>query len=306
MTHEAEPLVVVGVPVRDGAAYLAECLASLCDQTRPPDVIVVSDNASRDGSVAIATSFRAHHPDLRIRRHHADIGAAANFNQLVTTTRSTYFSWMAHDDLWDPTLLERALDVLESDPRVAVAHGQAVWIDADGRPCGAPPTPLWSDSDDAVTRVRELLADDEATHLHDCNAVMGVMRRTALETTRLVRAFPGADKALIFELALRGRITELTGARFHRRVHPGSSVAANPHPDARQRWFDPHHTRPATPTVDLVRAFLGATVATTHLSAADRVRVAGLVAAWATRSRRPRVIAGEIRRLLRHRITRRP
>ncbi|RME29131.1 MAG: glycosyltransferase [Deltaproteobacteria bacterium] len=296
MTGSDTPTVVVGVPVRNGGAYLADCLASLCDQTRPPDTIVVSDNASDDDTVAVAERFRRHHPDLRIRRRLRNVGASANFNELVTTTDSTYFAWMAHDDRWEPQLLERALVALDGDAGIAVAHGEPTWIDPAGDPAGRPVRPIWSDSPDPVTRIAELLADDVATHLHDCNAAMGVMRRSALERTRLVQSFPGADKTLIFELALQGRITELSGVHFLRRRHPASSVVAHPDADDRQRWFDPRRTRPATPVVDLVGSYLSAVARADHLGAAERVRIAALVARWSLSRRRFRVMAGELRR----------
>ncbi len=290
------PTVVVGVPVRNGADYLGHALASLVGQTRPPDTIVVSDNASDDDSVAIARSFASEHPDLRVVSRPHDVGAALNYNELVTTTRSTYFAWMAHDDVWDPDLLERCLEVLEDDPRVAVAHATPVWIDERGEVIGAPVSPLWTDSDDPVVRIRELLADDVATHLHDCNAVLGVIRRAALERTGLVRTFPGSDKTLIVELALQGMIRELDTTRFLRRRHAASSVAAHPDPDDRQRWFDPRRRRPASPVTDLVATYLAAIASARHLSRRSRVVMAATVLRWSLSGRRPRIIAGELRR----------
>lgn len=49
--------ISVVIPARNEAAVLPKCLESLADQTRPPDEIIVVDNASEDGTVQSAVKF---------------------------------------------------------------------------------------------------------------------------------------------------------------------------------------------------------------------------------------------------------
>ena len=63
------PTVSVVVPARDDAAHLARCLRLLAAQTRPPDEVVVVDNASRDRTAEVARTAGArvvHEPELGI------------------------------------------------------------------------------------------------------------------------------------------------------------------------------------------------------------------------------------------------
>ncbi len=53
------PTVSVVVPARNDAAHLARCLRLLAAQTRPPDEVVVVDNASQDGTADVARAAGA-------------------------------------------------------------------------------------------------------------------------------------------------------------------------------------------------------------------------------------------------------
>ncbi|MCM3686908.1 glycosyltransferase family A protein [Kocuria rosea] len=53
------PAVSVVVPARDDAAHLARCLRLLAAQTRPPDEVVVVDNASSDATAEVARAAGA-------------------------------------------------------------------------------------------------------------------------------------------------------------------------------------------------------------------------------------------------------
>ena len=79
--------VAVVIVNYDGERLLPECLAALRAQTLAPAEIVVADNGSRDGSLAL---LRAHHPDvgvLELRRNHGFAGGA---NRGVAATRAPW------------------------------------------------------------------------------------------------------------------------------------------------------------------------------------------------------------------------
>lgn len=106
----------VVICTRDRAADLARCLASLPQQTRPPDQVVVVDNASADGGrtreVALAAGVdyvREDRPGLDIARNR---GVAAATGDIVAFT---------DDDVrLHPRWLERITAALDDDQVLAV------------------------------------------------------------------------------------------------------------------------------------------------------------------------------------------
>ena len=76
--RDARSGVAVVIVNYNGEALLPDCLAALAAQTLAPDEIVVADNGSRDGSLAL---LRAHHP----RRARARARAATSASPAAPT-----------------------------------------------------------------------------------------------------------------------------------------------------------------------------------------------------------------------------
>jgi glycosyltransferase involved in cell wall biosynthesis len=291
----ARTTIAIGVPVYNGEAFLADCIESLLAQSRPPDEIIISDNCSTDSTLEIARSYECE-PSVRVVTSEINRGAAPNFNRLVDLTDADLFAWSAADDTSSPDLFAAQEAALE-DPSVSCAYGELVYIDAHGNTCGRPDPVRWTDADDAPTRVRELLAEDQFhSHLHVCGPVFGLLRRRELAETGRIRPFGGSDKALIVELAMRGRLTEVPPV-IHRRQHPASSVVANPDAQSRRKWFDPTLAGPATPEWSLFTAMLQS-ARRTQLTRRDRAAITAEILRWSRRNRGWRVIGGEVRHRL--------
>ncbi len=71
----------------NGEALLPDCLAALGAQTLAPDEIVVADNGSRDGSLAL---LRAHHPGVRVAELGRNLGFAGGANRGVRATAAPW------------------------------------------------------------------------------------------------------------------------------------------------------------------------------------------------------------------------
>ncbi|MGE0725828.1 MAG: glycosyltransferase family 2 protein [Alphaproteobacteria bacterium] len=111
--------VVAIMPVRDGAAYLAEALDSIAAQTRPPDEVLVVDDGSADDGPAIA----AGHPlRPRVVRQPAR-GTAAARNRGVRESRADLIAFLDADDLWLPQHLAVLSSALAAAPEAAIAFG---------------------------------------------------------------------------------------------------------------------------------------------------------------------------------------
>ena len=99
--------------------YLPAALASLADQTRPPDVVLVIDDGSTDErSRRVFAEQQARYPGWTfVRQHNAGPGAARN--ALLARARSDYFLPFDTDNIATPALVETLLTAAEADRRDA-------------------------------------------------------------------------------------------------------------------------------------------------------------------------------------------
>ncbi len=113
-----QPLVSIGMPVRNGADFLHETLRQLVGQTYKNIEILISDNASTDGTRDICMAFAAEDPRVTYVRQETPVSGADNFVYVFKNTRGPYYMWAAHDD-------RRSPDFVES--MVRAAQGRAGW-----------------------------------------------------------------------------------------------------------------------------------------------------------------------------------
>ncbi len=240
-THNCKgPKLVVGLPVRNGENYLQSALDCLRAQTFGDYRLVIADNASTDSTPEICREYAARDPRITYIRHSENIGAARNFNFVFRAASSQYFKWAAHDDVMEPTFLERCVAALDADESLVLAHSYTNEIDALGHVT----RPL----DDQVA----LLADRPSERLaasfriaYPC-PVWGVMRRRAVERTRLFGSFLGSDWNFIGEMMLLGRIALVPEYLFSVRNHCTAYSFGLQHTPKAERlaWFNPRVKSP--------------------------------------------------------------
>jgi glycosyltransferase involved in cell wall biosynthesis len=107
-----QPLVTIAIPTYNRAdTYLPQALRSALAQDYPALEILVSDNASTDGTPALVQSFED--PRLRYVRHEQNIGGKANWTFCVHQARGTYFLLLHDDDLIDPDFVTLCIGAAE-------------------------------------------------------------------------------------------------------------------------------------------------------------------------------------------------
>ncbi len=118
----------------DGERFLPEMLASLAAQSALPAELIVGDDGSSDGTVAILEAFAREAPfPVTIVRQPRRLGASENFLSLVGLASSTFVAFADQDDIWLPTKLDR-VDRAARRPGVSLVMHQASLIDEAGRP----------------------------------------------------------------------------------------------------------------------------------------------------------------------------
>jgi glycosyltransferase involved in cell wall biosynthesis len=270
------PLVSIGLPVCNGERFLAQALDTLLGQTLRDFELIISDNASTDGTADICLDYAAHDARIRYIRQACNIGGARNWNFVALEARGRYFKWASADDFCDPRMLEKCVAVLSADPSVVLCYGRACIVDEETEErwpfahdySALDPRP----SERFTTVFRSLVLN---------NAQQGVLRLDVLRRTGLDRPFPHGDLVLMAELALHGRFVLLPDILFYRRLGPRTWSMRRP-PAELQAFFYPGLA--ARPRVDRLRFYLDyfKTVLRAPITAAEKLRTLPVIARRAT------------------------
>ncbi|MEQ8966557.1 MAG: glycosyltransferase family 2 protein [Azospirillaceae bacterium] len=226
----AGPRVAIGLPVRNGERYLAAAIDSLLAQRFGDFELLISDNASTDGTWEICRHYAARDARVRVVRQDGDRGAAVNFNHVFERTAAPLFKWAAHDDVVAPDYLSRAVALLDRRPDAAIAHSAAGVIDAEGRPVAPRGATGRLDGASPAARLKRLL------HVGYFTEIFGLIRREVLQATGLHRVYVSSDRILMAELLLRGDVAYDDEVLFLRRDHPEAYVRRIKGAAARARW----------------------------------------------------------------------
>jgi glycosyltransferase involved in cell wall biosynthesis len=127
-----EPLVSIGLPVRNGERHVGEAVRSVLDQEHGRLELVISDNASDDGTEEICRQLAGSDVRVRYYRQARDIGLIANFNAVLHLAHGTYFKWMGDDDHLAPTYVSRCVEVLDADVMLILVTTQQAHVGPDG------------------------------------------------------------------------------------------------------------------------------------------------------------------------------
>lgn len=230
---QTAPPVSIGLPVYNGADFVAEAIESLLAQTHSDFELIVSDNASTDATPAICEAYARRDPRLRVLRSPENLGAARNFNRVFEAARGRYFMWAAHDDFYAPRFVEACLDRLEREPEAVLCFAGTKMVGARGEELADYRYDLPTADPDRRTRFLSLVAAN-----HIVIEIFGLCRREALAKTSLIGSYVGSDVVLLAELALMGPFLQCPEPLFFHREHAKRSVKVNPDLASRLEWFD--------------------------------------------------------------------
>jgi hypothetical protein len=268
-------LLSLALPVYNGERYLAAALDSLQAQTLTHWELLVCDNASTDGTGEIVARYAAADPRIRYVRHERNLGSAANHNYGFHHTTGEFFAWVHADNLYHPDYFAACVEHLTHDPTASCVHTRTVSMDEAGTHGKVWDEGLRGDSPDVAVRYR-----DFTEHDHMCFAFFGVARRSTLRQTKLHPPYDCADRLLIVDLALRGRVVQLDRPLFYHREHAGRIMRQAPSARARYALIDPSwRGRVPFPVVNVGWQYASA-VAGAPLSPAAKLRCWAQLPAW--------------------------
>jgi glycosyltransferase involved in cell wall biosynthesis len=125
--------VSVIIPSYNHAAYLAEAVTSVLNQTAGNLELIMVDDGSTDNSLALLQAIAD--PRLKIIAQ-ANQGAHAAINRGVAEADGEYLAILNSDDVYHPQRLEKLVAVLKNDPTIGLAGSHIEVIDSRGKSLG--------------------------------------------------------------------------------------------------------------------------------------------------------------------------
>ncbi len=103
MSDLQKPRVTVGIPVFNGARFVAQAIESALSQTWPPEEVIVVDDGSSDRTPEILAQYRDRVSILR----QSNQGAPAARNRILLEAKGDWIQYLDADDYLTPWKIER-------------------------------------------------------------------------------------------------------------------------------------------------------------------------------------------------------
>ena len=113
--------VTIGLPVFNGEKFIRKAIESVLSQTFTNFILIISDNSSTDSTRKICEEYASIDKRIQVIYQERNIGGVRNFFNILEHAKNDYFVWIAADDYWSPTYLERCINILDFDKNVAFA-----------------------------------------------------------------------------------------------------------------------------------------------------------------------------------------
>jgi glycosyltransferase involved in cell wall biosynthesis len=129
------PVVSVAITSYNSEVWIARAIESaLAQRTDFAFEILVGDDSSEDGTVAVAESYRAQYPDkVQVFARETNVGTQRNYYELFERCRGKYVAWLDADDYWtDPEKLALQVKTLEDDASIMICGHFVRWVSNGG------------------------------------------------------------------------------------------------------------------------------------------------------------------------------
>lgn len=224
------PKVSVGMPVWNGEKTLPAALDSIIGQSFSDFELIISDNASTDGTSAICRQYEQRDCRIRYVRQPENTGAARNFEFVLKESNGDYFMWAADDDVWSEDFLESNLSFLEKNPDYIASVSPVRFEDDEFNPV------LMGDAE--LTGPTPKRFESFFTCWHANCRLYSLIRMKALQDCPYFSGadFFGSDWAIMLHLILQGKTNRHTSGWLVR-GHQGFSNSGKILEFYRTKWI---------------------------------------------------------------------
>jgi glycosyltransferase involved in cell wall biosynthesis len=117
--------ISVALCTYNGERFLQQQLESLADQSTLPDELIICDDASSDGTIAIVENFaKSSKFKVLIYQNSENLGYVKNFERAISLCRGDIIFLCDQDDVWMPRKIQELVEVFNSEPCVGlILHG---------------------------------------------------------------------------------------------------------------------------------------------------------------------------------------
>lgn len=130
------PLVSIGVPTYNRAAFLRQSLEMIRAQDYPNLEINISDNHSDDDTEHVCRKAAAADPRIRYHRQPRNIGLHANLNFCFDQARGEFLCLFMDDDQYASSIVSEYVAFLTAHPEVGLVCSDYELLDQDGQRIG--------------------------------------------------------------------------------------------------------------------------------------------------------------------------
>ena len=200
------PKISVFMPVYNGENFLRQSIQSILEQTFTDFELIIVDDASTDGSLAVIQSFTD--PRIRVYPLPTNQGPGVVQNQAFLLATGKYLALMDCDDISLPDRLARQVSFLDSHENVGVC---GTWYECFGSLSEVRTPPIEHEDIDTLMPFWDPIANPTA-----------MVRRDLIEHFQLrYVAGPAHDYGLWARLAPLTRLHNLPEVLLKYRVHAG-------------------------------------------------------------------------------------
>ena len=156
MATPGQNRISVALCTFNGERFLPQQLASIANQTRLPDELIVCDDRSTDHTVDCVRSFAASAPfPVRIFENEQNLGVARNFERALQLCEGNLIALSDQDDIWYPVRLQRSEQEFIDHPEAGLVFSDADVINDENELTG---TTMWQQIGFAGRGEHDLLA----------------------------------------------------------------------------------------------------------------------------------------------------
>jgi glycosyltransferase involved in cell wall biosynthesis len=212
------PIADIIVPCYRYGHFLERCVASVLAQGIPDIRILIIDDASPDGSGAVARSIAGRDQRITTIVHPVNRGHIATYNEGIAWAEARYMLLLSADDMLAPGALARAIDVMEKNSSVVLTYGG--WIEILGDEDKAA-VPASGEHDWHIHSGAALIEKTCATAINQVVTVTAILRTTAQKAAGFYDAelTHSGDMEMWLRLATLGDVAETRAVQGVRGVH---------------------------------------------------------------------------------------